>query len=99
MSPSGDWNIYHIDTYRRVGFREETLIQRLPFSVRIEAGCVSIEASVDLSPIIRAQESIQMGITSIIQTKDGHESYWALVHPNSQADFHVREGFTLELAG
>jgi hypothetical protein len=99
MSPSGDWNIYHIDTYRRLGFREERRIQRLPFSVRKEAGCVSIEVSVDLSRIVRAQEPIQTGITSIIQTNDGLESYWALAHPNPQADFHLRESFTLELAG
>ncbi len=30
MSPSGDWNVYHMDAYRRIGFREETSIQRLP---------------------------------------------------------------------
>ena len=99
MSPSGDWNIYHMDAYRRVSFREEILIQRLSFSVRKEAGCVSVDAFVDLSPIVRSQESIQVGITSVIQKNDGHESYWALAHPNSHADFHLRESFTLELAG
>jgi len=99
ISPSGDWNIYHMAAYRRVSFREETLIQRLPFSVLKEAACVSVEITVDLSPIVRSQESIQVGITSIIQKNNGHESYWALAHPNSHADFHLRESFTLELAG
>lgn len=99
LSPSGDWNIYHMDAYRRVGFREEQRIQRVPFSVRKEATCMSVEMAVDLSPIVRAQESIQIGITSIIQTNDGLDSYWALAHPKPQADFHLRESFTLELAG
>jgi hypothetical protein len=98
MSPSGDWNIYHMDQYRRVGFREETLIQRLPFSVRKEPGCILVEASVDINPIISRARTIQAGITSVIQTKDGHETYWALAHPCPQADFHSRESFTLLLA-
>lgn len=98
-SPSGHWNVYHMDAYRRVGFREETRIQRLSFSVQRDSGCVSVDAAVDLSPIVRADESILVGITSIIQTHDGHETYWALAHPHPQADFHLRESFTLELAG
>ncbi len=97
MSTSGDWNVYHIDAYRRLGFREEALIQRLPFSVRKETGCVSVEASVDLSPIIQTENPIQVGITSIIQTDDGCETYWALTHPKPQADFHVRESFIIDL--
>ncbi len=99
MSRSGDWNIYHMDAYRRVGFREERRIQRLPFSVQQEATGMSVDMALDLSPIVSAQESIQMGITGIIQTNDGIETYWALAHPNPQADFHLRESFTLELAG
>ncbi len=99
MSPSGDWNVYRMDTYRRVGFREETFIQQLPFSVRKEARCVSVEAAVDLGPIIQADQLIQVGIASIVQAKDGHETYWALRHPAEHADFHLRESFALELAG
>jgi hypothetical protein len=96
MSPSGNWNVYRMDGYRRVGFREETLIQRLPFSVHQEPGRVSVEAAVVLSPIIQAETPIQVAITSVIQTKEGNESYWALAHPNPQPDFHLRESFTLD---
>jgi hypothetical protein len=84
--------------YRRLGFREEPLIQRLPFSVKREPGCVSAEAVVDLSPIISEGNSIQVAIASISQSNDGHETYWALTHPNPQPDFHLRESFTLVLA-
>jgi hypothetical protein len=98
MSPSGDWNVYHMDKYRRVGFREETLIQRLPLSVRQEAGCMMVESSVDLNPILSRERPVQAGIASVIQNKDGHETYWALAHPQSQPDFHSRESFILLLA-
>jgi hypothetical protein len=97
ISPSGDWNIYHMDKYRRVGFQEEHGILQLPFSVRNEADRILVDITADLSPIIHVEETIQAGVTSIIQTKDGYETYWALVHPNPQADFHLRESFILEL--
>jgi len=98
LSPSGDWNIYHMDEYRRVGFKEETQIQRLPFSIRKGPGCISVECSVDMSPIISIEHPIEVGITSVIQPKDGHETYWALTHPNPQPDFHLRKSFILLLA-
>jgi hypothetical protein len=97
LSPSGHWNVYRMDRYRRVGFREETLIQRLPFECREEADCFSMHATVDLSPIIQKDDVIRAGITSVVQTKTGYETYWALAHPASQADFHVRESFVINL--
>ncbi len=99
MSPSGDWNIYHMDAYRRVGFREETRIQRLPFSVRKKPGYISLESSVELSSIISTEHPIEVGITSVIHGNDGQETYWALAHPNPRPDFHLRESFILLLAG
>ena len=97
MSPSSDWNIYHMDAYRRAGFREESLIQQLPFEFKQEDGSLSLAISVDLSPIMPLEKNIQLGITAIIQTKAGIETYWALAHPGAQADFHLRESFVLEL--
>jgi hypothetical protein len=97
LSPSGDWNVYHMDTYRRVGFREETLIQWLPFSVRCEPDDIKVRLTLDLSPIIPTENEIRVGITSVIQTPDGQNTYWALAHPKSQADFHLRETFILTL--
>ena len=98
LSPSGDWNVYHMDEYRRVGFREETQIQQLLFSVRKESGRISVGSSVDISPIISIEHPIEVGITSVIQSSDGRETYWALTHPNPQPDFHLRKSFILLLA-
>lgn len=97
VSPSGDWNIYHMDAYRRVGFRQETLIERLQFEVLEEADYFSVDAVVDLNPIIKEEDPIEAGITSVIQSRDGNETYWALAHPKPQADFHLRESFVIEL--
>lgn len=99
LSPSGAWNIYRMDAYRRAGFREETSIQRLPFEVQGEAGTLILKATVDLSPLFQPADDLEAGVTAVIQTKRGIETYWALVHPASEPDFHRRESFILALAG
>jgi hypothetical protein len=98
MSPSGDWNVYQMDEYRRIGFREETSIRQLPFEVRNEADVFTLDGIVDLNPVIQESQLLEIGITAIIQSTDGHETYWALSHPAPVPDFHLRESFILELS-
>jgi hypothetical protein len=99
MSPSGDWNVYRMDAYRRVGFREETAISQLQFESKKESRQVVLDVSLELTSIIRPDEEIQAGITAVIQAMDGSETFWALDHPAPYADFHLRESFILGLAG
>jgi hypothetical protein len=99
LSPSGEWNAFRMDAYRRIGFREEDLIQDLKIELRRDTDRLRLDASVDLSPIVDLEMDLQAGITSVIQTRDEHETFWALAHPNLEADFHVRESFTLVLEG
>jgi hypothetical protein len=93
LSPSGDWNIYIMDAYRRVGFREENRIGQLPFQFNKN----KLELSIDLKHLFPESQKLQIGITAIIQTTNGIETYWALTHPGPQADFHLRESFTLTI--
>ena len=98
LSPSGDWNVYHMDAYRRIGFREETSIQELPFEVQISNDRFALSVTVDLGPIIQPGDFLEVGIAVIIHSNHGQETYWALTHPTFQPDFHWRESFTLWLA-
>jgi hypothetical protein len=98
LSPSGDWNVYYMDSYRRIGFREEMSIKRLQFETQKAANSFLLTASVDLEPIIRLGQILEVGVTAVIQTKEGSETYWALMHPAPEADFHLRESFVLALA-
>lgn len=98
LSPSGDWNIYHMDAYYRIGFREETSISQLPFKAEKETGAFALDMTVDLKPILLENVSLEIGVTAIIQTRDGDQTYWALAHPAPQPDFHRRESFILTLA-
>jgi hypothetical protein len=99
MSPSDDWNVYHMDAYRRIGFREETSIQHLEFEAFNNADMFALNVTIDLKPIFQDSKPLEIGITAIVQTKDGNQSYWALTHPASDPDFHLRESFILALEG
>ena len=97
MSPSSDWNVYRMDAYRRFGFREETAFTQLPFLFKETENQLSLDISVNLDRMLQPEQSVQVGIATIIQTMDRRETYWALTHPGQQADFQLREGFILEL--
>jgi len=97
MSPSSNWNVYTMDAYRQVNMREELAFTQLPFEFRKINTEILLDISVDLNPIIQPETILELGVTTIIQTNDGNETYWALAHPGQQADFHLRESFILEL--
>ena len=97
LSPSGNWNAYAMDAYRQVNMREETRIQRLQFNVQKKVERFSLEADIDLNQIIPEDVPIEAGITSVIQARNGKESFWALIHSRPEADFHVRNSFVLEI--
>ena len=97
LSPSGDWNVYAMDAYRQVNMREESAYSQLPFEFAKMNNALSLDAEVNLSQLFQPLQPLQIGITAIIQTFDGSETYWALAHPGPQADFHLRESFVIEL--
>ena len=97
MSPSGDWNVYVMDAYRQVNMRDATEFSELPFDFKVTNERISIKTSVNINSITQSEMDLDIGVTAIIQTKDGHESYWALSHPGQHADFHQRESFIISL--
>lgn len=97
MSPSSKWNVYAMDAYRQVNMREEVVFTQLPFEFKKNDNEITLDISVDLDPIIQPETNLHIGVTTIIQTDDGNETYWALAHPGPHADFHLRDSFILEL--
>jgi hypothetical protein len=95
MSPSSKWNVYAMDAYRQVNMREEMAFTQLPFEFKKNDNEITLDISVDLNPILEPDQVLQIGVTTIIQTVDGNETYWALKHPGQQADFHLRDSFIL----
>ncbi|HEY9601364.1 MAG TPA: DOMON-like domain-containing protein [Allocoleopsis sp.] len=96
LSPAGDWNVYRFDGYRR-GMQEETAFSTLPFSVEDKGDYFAIALDVDLDKIVSPNQALDVAITAVIQHRDGEVSYWALTHQGTEADFHLRESFVIEL--
>ncbi len=46
---------------------------------------------------IKAQGRMRVGLSAVIEEKDGALSYWALRHPPGKPDFHHRRAFALDL--
>ncbi|MDZ8186836.1 MAG: DOMON-like domain-containing protein [Nostoc sp. ChiSLP02] len=96
LSPAGHWNVYHFDGYRQ-GMREETGLTTLPFKVDNHADKFVLTLNMDLEKIISPEQIIEAAITTVIKSKDGGVTYWALTHRGAKPDFHLRDSFILEL--
>jgi len=97
LSPSGNWNVYHMDAYRQVNMREEEKVTSLPFTFQKTDIQINLEISVNTASFLAANQKLEVGIAAIIQSNYKVETYWALAHPNPQADFHHRDGFVIAL--
>ena len=96
LSPSGHWNIYSFKTYRQ-GMREETAFASLPFVVSKQTDSLQLFLEADLQGIIQTGGTLQAGVSTVVKSRNGEMTYWALTHSGQQADFHRRDGFLLEL--
>jgi hypothetical protein len=95
LATSGQWAVYAFDGYR-AGM---TAIEgpAVALSVSFDPEMVRLSASIDL-PILSHGREWELGLSAIIEAKDGTKSYWALSHPPGQPDFHNRDCFTALLA-
>jgi hypothetical protein len=96
LSPAGHWNVYRFDGYRQ-GMQEESVLTTLPFSVQTSSDALSLSLQLDLTAMIPAEQSWVVAIATVLKSKIGEVTYWALTHPGSEADFHRRDSFIQEL--
>lgn len=96
LSPSGDWNIFHLDNYRQ-GLRNETVFTTLPFDIDRSANSLTLKLGFDLSQIISIDRQLEVSVTTVIRSAQDELSYWALTHCGKEADFHLRDSFVIKL--
>jgi hypothetical protein len=95
FSPSGQWAAYAFDDYRKS--RTWRIHSPPAFSYVCTNDRLSMEVVIseqDL-PDNPKHNTYRLGLTAVLETKDGELSYWALCHPAGKPDFHHRTGFTL----
>lgn len=96
VSLAGHWNVYSFKSYRQ-GMQEEPAFTSLPISVRRGQDVLQLCVRLDLAGIVPPSQTLKAAVSAVIKPKNGEISYWALTHPAPEADFHLRDGFTLEL--
>jgi hypothetical protein len=94
FSPSTQWAAYAFSSYRIR--RNDWNLKHAPI-IDVTQSSTHIHlrariASADL-PILKANSSLQLGLTAVIETNTGQHTYWALKHPEDQPNFHHRAGF------
>jgi hypothetical protein len=95
LSPAGHWNVYRFDAYRQ-GMQEEVALRTLPFRIEQRADRLKLALELNLDRIFSASQSFEVAITAVLKHRDDEVTYWALIHRGVEADFHLRESFTIE---
>ena len=92
LSPSCEWAAYRFDSYRS-GMADAEIVPPVKAS---EGGEERRVFRATLMPL-PADVEWHVGLSAVIEERDGTKSYWALRHPPGKPDFHHRDCFALEL--
>ena len=90
FSPSGEWAAFAFVRYREGAANEDVTPPRI--AVRRTESVLELEARTGLRG-----GPVRLGLSAVIEARDGGLSYWALRHAPGKPDFHHREAFALEL--
>ncbi len=87
------WAAYRFDNYR-AGMRDISDVETHGHWAPGLGRAVRFFAAPDLT----APRDWRLGVSAIIEAKDGSKSYWALKHPSGKPDFHHADCFAARLA-
>jgi len=93
LAPSGDWALYRFAGYR--SGQHAPPLDSLPFAVHRSAAGLQLQLRLPLPAELAAATGLAIGISAVLEQRNGAISHWALHHPGPEADFHRRDGFTL----
>lgn len=101
FSPSGQWAAYRFFSERVRDTAAEA--SRLPFEPLMEVSrephalVLQVWLALSALPVPQAGQTLQLGLSAVVEGPRGRLSYWALTHPAAQPDFHHRGGLALSL--
>lgn len=91
FAPSGQWAAYDFIDYREGRADAEATV---PY-VRVEDNFTWWALGATIA--VEADSEWELGLSAVIEEKDGTKSYWALAHPTEKPDFHHRGCFIARL--
>ncbi len=77
--------------------REEPAFTSLPFFVSTRKDTFRLSLEIGLDKIVPSDQALDVGVSAVIKSINGARTYWALAHTGTEADFHRRDTFTVEL--
>ncbi len=93
FAPSGEWAAYDFSAYRE-GMTDAEVAA--PY-VRMEDNMTWFAIGATIA--VDAECHWQLGLSAVLEEKDGTKSYWGLAHGDPEkADFHLADCFTAKLA-
>jgi hypothetical protein len=92
FAPRGNWAAYDFSGYR------EELAEADPGSppyIRMEDNFTWWTVGATIA--VEADARWDLGLSAVLEEKDGTKSYWALAHPSEKPDFHAPDCFAAKL--
>jgi hypothetical protein len=92
FAPSGHWASYSFSNYRQDMTNAE--VDNPPY-IRMEDNLTwwTLGATI----VLQADLNWELGLSAVLEERDGTKSYWALSHPTPEPDFHNPGCFTTRL--
>ena len=95
LAPSGDWALWAFDGYRS-GMRAAATVAVPRLCVLRGAAEVRFDALLDVAVPrgFLGPAPYRVGLTAVVEERDGGTSYFACRHAAERPDFHARDGWT-----
>jgi hypothetical protein len=93
FAPSGEWAAYDFSSYREGMSNAEV---SAPPYIRMEDNLTWWALGATIA--VPAGTSWELGLSAVLEERDGATSYWALAHPGDKPDFHAPGCFAACLA-
>ena len=83
FAPSSAWAAYDFESYREG--RVDAPVAQPPY-IRLQDNLTWWQLGATFA--VEARRDWQLGLSAILEERDGTKSYWALAHPEGEPDFH-----------
>lgn len=95
FAPNGDWAAYRFSGYRQNAGHLDCSAPAI--GAVIDGDRLIVSVLIPAPPADLTEGRPSLGLSAVVEEKDGHLSYWALHHPSNKPDFHHIETFKFNL--